>query len=110
MSEHLDKLSHMSRNAGGVEGEMMRRRIRAADHGKWEAAQTRLTELQQEAMDLITPVLRRLLVSYSESLALAALDAEARLEANGLQIRNGNSWVLHEDFHLPRFVELPSQG
>jgi hypothetical protein len=63
MSEHLDKLSHVCRSSGGLEGEMMRRRLREADHGKWEASQTPLAELRQEAMDLITPVLRRLLVS-----------------------------------------------
>ena len=76
---------------------MKRRAIRAADHSKWEAAQTRLAELRQEAIELVAPVLRRVLVSYSESLAQAALEAEARLEANGLPLRNGNEWVLHED-------------
>jgi hypothetical protein len=48
--------------------------------------QTKLTQLGQEAMDLVTPVLRRLLVSYSESVAQAAVEAEARLEANGLPL------------------------
>jgi hypothetical protein len=97
MSDHLDKLSRLSGSSGGFEGEMMRRRLREADHGKWEAAETRLAELRQEAMDLVTPVLRRLLVSYSESLAQAALEAEARLEVNGLPIRAGNEWILHQD-------------
>jgi hypothetical protein len=97
MSDHLDKLSRLSGSSGGFEGEMMRRRLRAADHSKWEAAETRLAQLRQEAMDLITPVLRRLLVSYSESLAQAALEAEARLEANGLPLRSANLWTLHED-------------
>ena len=98
MSDELDKLGRMSKNAhGGVEGEMRRRAISAADHGKWEAAQTTLAELRQEAMGLIAPVLRRVLVSYSESLAQAALEAEARLEANGLPLRSGNLWTLHED-------------
>jgi hypothetical protein len=107
MSEALGKLASVSRSAGGFEGEMMRRKIRAADPDKYNAAQTRLAELRQEAMDLVTPVLRRVLVSYSESLAEAAVAAEARLEANGLSIRDGskvtinspnaNTWVLHED-------------
>ena len=48
-------------------------------------------------MGLITPALRRLLVSYSESLAQAALEAEARLGVNGLPLRSGNSGTLHED-------------
>ena len=58
-------------------------------------------------MELITPVLRRVLVNYSESLAEAAVAAELRLEANVLPIRDGskvtinapnaNTWVLHED-------------
>jgi hypothetical protein len=97
MSEKLDRLSRISGNAGGVPGEMLRRRIRAADHSKWEAAETKLAELRQDAMDLVAPVLRRVLVSFSESLAQAALEAEARLEANGLPIRSGNQWVLHQD-------------
>jgi hypothetical protein len=98
MSDELDKIGRMSRNAhGGVEGEMKRRAIRAADPAKYNAAQTRLAQLRQEAMNLVAPVLRRVLVSYSESLAQAAVEAEARLEANGLPIRNGNQWVLHED-------------
>ena len=107
MSEALGKLASVSASAGGFEGEMMRRKIRAADPDKYVAAQTRLAELQQEAMELITPVLRRVLVNYSESLAEAAVAAELRLEANGLPDRDGskvtinapnaNTWVLHED-------------
>ena len=98
MTDELERLGRMSRNAhGGVDGEMKRRAIRAADSEKYNAAQTRLAELRQEAMDLVTPVLRRLLGSYSESLAQAALAAEASLEANGLPIRNSNQWVLHQD-------------
>ncbi len=76
MSEALGKLASVSASAGGFEGEMMRRKIRAADPDKYVAAQTRLAELQQEAMELIAPVLRRVLVNYSESLAQAAVAAE----------------------------------
>jgi hypothetical protein len=108
MSDELAKLSRESQNAiGGVEGEMKRRAIRAADPGKYEAAQAQLAQLRQEALDLVTPVLRRVLVDYSESLAEAAVAAEARLEANGLPIRdrskvtinspNADTWVLHDD-------------
>jgi hypothetical protein len=107
MSEALGRLAGMSRSAGGFEGEMMRRRIRAADPDKYNTAQVRLTDLRKEAMDLVTPVLRRVLVNYSESLAEAAVAAEARLEANGLPIRdhskvtikspNADTWVLHDD-------------
>ena len=98
MSNSFDKLTRFSRNAaGGVEGEMMRRRMSKADPEKYNEAQTKLAELRQEALDLIAPVLRRVLVSYSEALAQAAIEAEARLEANGLPLRNGNSWTLHED-------------
>jgi len=98
MSNELDKLGRISRNAaGGVSGELLHRRIREVDPDKYYAAETKLAELRQEAMELITPVLRRLLVSYRESFAQAAVEAEARLEANRLPLRNGNSWVLHED-------------
>jgi hypothetical protein len=79
MSNSFDKLTRFSRNAaGGVEGEMMRRRMSKADPEKYNEAQTKLAWLRQEAMDLVAPVLRRLLVSYSESLAQAALEAGAR--------------------------------
>jgi hypothetical protein len=98
MSNSFDKLTRFSRNAaGGVEGEMMRRRMSKADPEKYNEAQTKLAELRQEAMDLIAPVLRRVLVSYFEELAQAAIEAEARLEAIGLPLRNGNSWTLHEN-------------
>jgi hypothetical protein len=73
MSNSFDKLTRFWRNAaGGVEGEMMRRSMSKADPEKYNEAQTKLAGLRQEAMDLVAPVLRRLLVSYSESLAQAA--------------------------------------
>ena len=97
MSQNLDKLTRVSNNAGGVEGEMLRAEIGAADHARFVGAQDKLAQLRQEALDLIVPVLRRVLVSYSESLAQAAVDAEARLEANGLPLRAGNEWTLHDD-------------
>jgi hypothetical protein len=50
MSDELDKLGRMSRNAhGGIEGEMKRRAIRAADPDKYNAAQTRLAQLRHYA-------------------------------------------------------------
>jgi hypothetical protein len=80
MSNSFDKLARFSRNAaGGVEGEMMHRRMSKADSEKCNEAQTKLAELRQEAKDPIAPVLRRVLVSYSEALAQAAIEAEARL-------------------------------
>ena len=82
--------------ARGFDGEMIRRQMSQADHSIFLAAEAKLAELLQQSMELITPVLRRLLVSYSESLAQAAVEAEARLEA-GLPVRDGNSWTLHED-------------
>jgi hypothetical protein len=108
MSDELDKLGRQSQNyIGGVEGEMKRRAIRAADPAKYEEAQAKLAQLRQEALDLIAPVVRRILVNYSESLAEAAVAAEARLEANGLPIRdearaninhpNADPWILHDD-------------
>jgi hypothetical protein len=110
MSDELDKLGRMSRSAGGIEGEMIRRRIRAADHGTWEAPQTRLAQLRQDAMDLITPVLRRLLVSYSESLAQAAVETEARLEANGLPFRKRQSMGAAPGRYLYGAFELQSES
>jgi hypothetical protein len=45
MSLELDRMGRTSRNAhGGVPGELLRRRIRAADPEKFNATQTRLAE------------------------------------------------------------------
>jgi hypothetical protein len=93
MAEILAKPGHDR----GFDGEMLRRKMGQADHSIFLAAEAKLAEKRQEAMDLVAPVIRRVLVSYSESLAQAALEAEARLEANGLPLRAGNQWVLHED-------------
>jgi hypothetical protein len=49
-------MGRASRKAhGGVPGEMLRRKIREADHGKWETAQAELTKLRGEALALIEP-------------------------------------------------------
>jgi hypothetical protein len=93
MAENLEKPFH----ARGVDGEMLRRKMSQADHSIFLAAEARLAEIRQQSMDLITLVPRRLLVSYSESLAQAVVEAEARLEANGLPVCDVNSWTLHDD-------------
>jgi hypothetical protein len=63
-ARELDQLARMSKNAhGGIPGEMLRRRMSAADPEKYNEAQTKLAQLREEAMSLVTPVLRRVLVS-----------------------------------------------
>jgi hypothetical protein len=76
---------------------MLRRQIREADHARWEAAQAELAKLRGEALALIKPFLKRLVVSLDESLNASALEAEKRIETEGFPICNGESWTLHND-------------
>jgi hypothetical protein len=98
MAKELDQFARTSQNAhGGVPGEMLRRQIREADHGKYEEAQAELAKLRGEALALITPYLKRLVTSLDESLNASALEAEKRIESEGFPILNGETWTLHND-------------
>jgi hypothetical protein len=98
MSRELDVMAKLSKNAhGGVPGEMLRRTIREADPAKWEEAQAELRKLRGEALALITPYLKRLVISLDESLNESALSAEQRIESEGFGICNGETWTLHGD-------------
>jgi hypothetical protein len=98
MSRELDVMAKLSKNAhGGVPGEMLRRTIREADPAKWEEAQAELRKLRSEALALITPYLKRLVISLDESLNESALSAEQRIESEGFGICNGETWTLHGD-------------
>jgi hypothetical protein len=91
-------MAHLHKNAhGGVPGEMLRRQIREADPAKWEEAQTELRKLRGEAMALITPYLKRLVISLDESLNESAFAAEKRIESEGFRICDDESWTLHGD-------------
>jgi hypothetical protein len=98
MAKELDQFARTSQNThGGVPGEMLRRQIREADHGKYEEAQAELAKLRGEALALITPYLKRLVTSLDESLNASALEAEKRIESEGFPILNGETWTLHND-------------
>ena len=98
MSLDLDRMGRISKNAhDGVPGEMLRRQIREADHGKWEEAEAEKAKLRSEALALIKPYLKRLVTSLDESLNASALEAEKRIETEGFPICSGESWTLHDD-------------
>jgi hypothetical protein len=98
MSKELDVMARTAGSAhGSVPGEMLRRQIRDADHGKYEEAQAELRKLRAEALALITPYLKRLVISLDDSLNESALAAEQRIESEGFGICNGETWTLHTD-------------
>ena len=91
-------MARTSKNAhGGVPGEMLRRQIRAADHGAFLAAQEELAKARGEALALAVPFLRRLVASFDEALNASAIEAEKRIEPEGLPLISGDVWTLHAD-------------
>ena len=98
LSRELEGMARTSKNAhGGVPGEMLRRQIRAADHGAFLAAQEELAKLRGEALALAVPFLRRLVASFDEALYASAIEAEKRIEPEGLPLISGDVWTLHAD-------------
>jgi hypothetical protein len=61
------------------------------------AAQAKLRELQEQAFQMMTGVIKRLIRSLDDELNAAALDAEQRLNKAGLPIRSGDLSLLQED-------------
>ena len=97
-AKELDVMASWTKNAhGGIPGELLRRQIREADPAKYEEAQAELTKLRGEALELVKPFLKRLVISLNESLNESALAAEQRIESEGFGICDGDSWTLHED-------------
>jgi hypothetical protein len=98
ISHQLDKLSRSSQTAhGGLPGEMLRRKIREANHGTYLAAEAEKAALRNEALELMKGYLKRLGQSLDESLSASAAAAERRIESEGFAICNGESWTLHSD-------------
>ena len=98
MSRELEEMARTSRTAhGGVPGEMLRRQIRAADHGVYLGAEEELAKLRNEALELAKGFLKRLVASFDEALSVSALEAEKRIEAESLPLIEGDSWTLHHD-------------
>jgi hypothetical protein len=95
-TERLNQ-SYRIRTMNGVEQENLRREIAKANHEKYLAAEAKLDALRREALDLVTPVVKRLVKSLSDELNAAALDAEQRLDKAGLPIKSGSAWTLHSD-------------
>jgi hypothetical protein len=91
------QIDRLGNNGHGVEKQRLRSEITACDHGKYLAAQERLAALREEALQMITPILKRLAQSYDANLAYAALTGEQRLEKIGLPIKSGDAWAMHGD-------------
>ena len=82
----------------GVGAEMLRREMAACDHEKYLTACAELAKLREEALALVTPIVKRLVKSLADELNDVALTAEERLEKAGLPIRAGGVvWILHSD-------------
>jgi hypothetical protein len=81
----------------GVAAELLRREMAACNHEVFLAAQADLAKLRQEAFELVKPIIKRLVKSLADELNDAALSAEQRLDAAGLPVRSGASWLLYDD-------------
>jgi hypothetical protein len=81
----------------GVEAEMLRREMSACNHEVFLAAQADLAKLRLEALELMTPIVKRLVKSLADELNAVALEAEERLDKSGLPVRAGATWLLHSD-------------
>jgi hypothetical protein len=57
----------------------------------------KLGELRQEAFELVQPIIKRLVKSLADELNDAALTGEQRLDQAGLPVRDGATWLLHDD-------------
>jgi hypothetical protein len=97
-AEHdIEVRQHQLERLKGIPAEAMRREIAGCDYAKWQAAQARLAELRKEAFELVKPVFRRLAKSLDDELNAGALAAEQRLDAAGISLRDGDTWLLHLD-------------
>ena len=82
----------------GVGAELLRREMANCNHEVYLSAQAALAKLRQEALALVTPIVKRLAKSLADELNDTALVAEERLEKAGLPIRAGGVvWLLHSD-------------
>ena len=71
----------------GVGAELLRREMAACDHDAYLAAQAELAKLREEALALVTPIVKRLVKSLADELNDTALIAEERLDKAGLPVR-----------------------
>jgi hypothetical protein len=74
----------------GIGAELMKREISRCDHMKFIEAQDKLGELRKEPFGLVEPIFKRLVKSLDDELNQVARDAEQRLDAAGLSVRNGD--------------------
>jgi hypothetical protein len=98
MSRELAQMEAVSRRAhGGLDGELLRRKITAANHGTYLGAEEELAKLRLEAIELAKGYLKRLVQTFNEALNASAAEAEKRIESENLPIINGDEWLLHDD-------------
>ena len=81
----------------GVGAEMLKREIAQCDHNAFVAAAEELAKLRSDAVELIKPYLKQLVISLDDALNAAAAEAEKRIEAEGLPVIDGGAWTLHHD-------------
>jgi hypothetical protein len=81
----------------GVAAEILRREMTACNHEVFLTAQERLAKLRVEAFELVQPITKRLVKSLADELNDTALTGEQRLDKAGLPVRDGATWLLHDD-------------
>jgi hypothetical protein len=68
------------------EGERIREQIRGMSEEKFNAAQSRLNELREEAAKLVRPIFERLVEAFDKELNAVALQRESELQAMGIPL------------------------
>jgi hypothetical protein len=94
---HRLNQSYRIKTMSGVEQENLRREIMACDHSKYLEVEAKLAELRKEALVMAQPLFRRLIKSLDDELNDVALVAEQRLDRNGIRLKHGEVWTLHDD-------------
>jgi hypothetical protein len=89
--------SYRIKTMSGVEQENLRREIQRCDHRKYLEAEAKLAELRKEALAMAQPLFKRLIKGFDDELNDAALAAEQRLDRNGIPLKQGDEWALHDD-------------
>ena len=97
LSNDIESRQHALTRLKGIPLELMKREIAACDFDKWTQAQAEVDRLRKEALELAETIFKRLIKSLDDQINETAIAAEQRLIDAGLPLRNGDSWLLHDD-------------
>jgi hypothetical protein len=82
----LARLRISKGECGAFEQERIREKIRGMTEEKFNAAQSRLNELREEAVKLVRPIFERLVEAFDKELNAVALQRESELQAMGIPL------------------------